>query len=101
MDINSSRGMSHGATLEKLAAVDRFRESGQFSETERAALALAEAVTRTPTAITDAELDPLWHHFTSPLIVALAATIAIEHCRAKFSTALGVQSQGLCLLPPH
>ena len=31
----------------------------------------------------------------------LAATIAIEHFRAKFNTALGVQSQGLCLLPPR
>ena len=39
-------------------------------------------------------------HFTVPQIVELAATIAIEHFRAKFNTALGVQSQGLCFLPP-
>ncbi|HEX2480641.1 MAG TPA: hypothetical protein VHQ69_02040 [Methylomirabilota bacterium] len=93
--------MSHGATLEKLAAVDRFRESPHFSEPERAALRFAEAVARTPTAVTDAEFEPLRRHFTTAEIVELAATIAVEHFRAKFNTALGVQSQGLCFLPPR
>jgi 4-carboxymuconolactone decarboxylase len=101
MDINSSRGMSHGATPEKLLSVDRFRESPLFSAPERAALAFAEAVARTPTAVTDAEFEALRGHFTTPQIVELAATIAVEHFRAKFNTALGVQSQGLCLLPPR
>src|SRR5262245_29902054 len=99
MDINSSRGMSHGVTLEKLSCVDRFRESPLFGEPERAALAFAEAVTRTPTAVTDAEFELLRRYFTIPQIVELAATIAVEHFRAKFNTALGVQSQGFCLLP--
>jgi alkylhydroperoxidase family enzyme len=101
MDINSSRGMSHGATIEKLQAVERFRESPLFTEPERAALAFAEAVTRTPTAVTDEVFAPLRRHFTVPQIVELAATIAVEHFRAKFNTALGVQSQGFCLLPPR
>ena len=93
--------MSHGVTLEKLAAVDRFRQSPLFSDSERAALAFAEGVARTPTAVTDAEFDDVRRHFTDPQIVELAATIAIEHYRAKFNTALGVQSQGLCFLPPR
>jgi alkylhydroperoxidase family enzyme len=101
MDINSSRGMSHGITLDKLSAVDRFRESPLFSEPERAALVFAEAASRTPTAVTEVEFEPLRRHFTIPQIVELAATIAIEHFRAKFNTALGVQSQGLCFLPPR
>ena len=100
MDINSSRGMSHGVTLAKLSAVDRFRESPLFSEPERAALAFAEVASRTPTAVTEVEFDPLRRHFTVPQIVEMAATIAVEHFRAKFNTALGVQSQGLCFLPP-
>jgi alkylhydroperoxidase family enzyme len=81
--------------------VERFRTSPLFGESERAALAFAEAVARTPTAVTDAEFEPLQRHFTVPQIVELAATIAIEHFRAKFNTALGVQSQGLCFLPPR
>jgi alkylhydroperoxidase family enzyme len=99
MDINSSRGMSHGASLEKLQAVEKFRESPLFSDAERAALAYAEAVTATPTAVTDAVFEPLRVHFTVPQIVELAVTIATEHFRAKFNTALGVQAQGLCILP--
>jgi alkylhydroperoxidase family enzyme len=101
MDINSSRGMSHGVTFDKLSAVDRFHESPLFSRDERAALGFAEAVTRTPTAVTEAEFRPLRRHFTVPQIVELAATIAVEHFRAKFNTALGVQSQGFCILPPR
>lgn len=100
MDINSSRGMSHGATVEKLRAIDRFRSSPLFSHAERAALAYAEAVAATPTAVTDAVFEPLRAHFTVPQIVELAVTIATEHFRAKFNTALGVPAQGLCLLPP-
>jgi alkylhydroperoxidase family enzyme len=101
MDINSSRGMSHGATFEKLSTVERFRESLLFSEAERAALEFAEAAARMPTAVTDVEFESLCRHFTVPQIVELAATIAVEHFRAKFNTALGVQSQGLCFLPPR
>jgi len=101
MDINSSRGMSHGASLEKLQAVRAFRESPLFGAAERAALAFAEAVTATPTAVTDAVFEPLRSHFTVPQIVELAVTIATEHFRAKFNTALGIQAQGLCLLPPR
>jgi alkylhydroperoxidase family enzyme len=101
MDINSSRGMSHGATLDKLQAVEKFRESPLFGAAERAALAYAEAVTATPTAATDAVFAPLRDHFTVPQIVELAVTIATEHFRAKFNTALGIPAQGLCLLPPR
>ena len=101
MDINSSRGMSHGVTLEKLSMVDRFRESPLFSEAESAALAFAEAASRTPTAVTDADFERVRRHYTVPQIVELAWTIAVEHFRAKFNTALGVQSQGLCFLPPR
>ena len=99
MDINSSRGMSHGAAFEKILAVGKFRDSPLFTEAERVALAYAEAVTETPTAVTDAVFEPLRRHFTVPQIVELAVTIATEHFRAKFNTALGIQAQGLCLIP--
>jgi alkylhydroperoxidase family enzyme len=99
MDINSSRGMSHGAAFEKLQGLEKFRESALFSEAERAALAYAEAVTATPTAVTDEVFAPLRRHFRDPQIVELAVTIAIEHFRAKFNTALGIEAQGLCRIP--
>jgi alkylhydroperoxidase family enzyme len=98
MDINSSRGMSHGAPFEKLQSIETFRESPLFTPAERAALAFAEAVTATPTAVTDEVFAPLGAHFTVPQIVELAVTIATEHFRAKFNTALGIPAQGLCRL---
>ena len=98
MDINSSRGMSHGATFEKLQSVEKFRESPLFTGAERVALAFTEAVTATPTAVTDAVFEPLRRHYSVPQIVELAVTIATEHFRAKFNTALGIQAQGLCVL---
>jgi alkylhydroperoxidase family enzyme len=98
MDINSSRGMSHGASIEKLQAVEKFRQSPLFTDAERVALAYAEAVAAVPTAVTDAVFEPLRAYFTIPQIVELAVTIAVEHFRAKFNTALGVQAQGFCLL---
>jgi len=101
MDINSSRGMSHGLAYEKIQALGRFRDSPLFSEAERAALAFAEAVTATPTAVTDEVFAPVRRHYTAAEIVELAATIAVEHFRAKFNTALGIPAQGLCVLPPR
>ena len=93
--------MSGEASFEKLQAVATSRGSALFSEAERAALAYAEAVTATPTAVTDEVFEPLRRYFTVPQIVELAATIATEHFRAKFNTALGIEAQGLCVLPPR
>lgn len=92
--------MSGGESWDKLGAVARFREHDLFTAPERAALAFAEAVTQTPTAVTDELFEALRLNFTTAQIVELAATIAVEHFRAKFNTALGVQAQGLCQLPP-
>jgi alkylhydroperoxidase family enzyme len=101
MDINSSRGMSRGLPYAKLQLLEQFRDSPQFSAAERAALAFAEAVTATPTAVTDEVFATLRDHYTVAEIVELAATIAVEHFRAKFNTALGIPAQGLCVLPPR
>ena len=37
--------------------------------------------------------------FSEPQIVELTAAIALENFRSKFKPALGVESQGFCLLP--
>jgi alkylhydroperoxidase family enzyme len=91
-------GMSHEGRRPKLSAVERFPRA-RSSASRTAALEFARP-DGTPTAVTDAEFEPLRRHFTTPQIVELAWTVAVEHFRAKFNTALGVQSQGLCFLPP-
>lgn len=45
MDINSATGMKRGTTGEQLAALPNFRDSPLFTDTEKAALHYAEAMT--------------------------------------------------------
>ena len=45
LDAHSREAMAGGETVQRIVLLDAWRESPQFSERERAALALAEAVT--------------------------------------------------------
>jgi alkylhydroperoxidase family enzyme len=98
MDTNAAGSSANGASDEKIAALESFRESDLFSPAEKAALALTEAMTQTPVAVTDAIFDALRPHFTEPQLVELTATIAMENYRARFNRAFDVEAQGLCQL---
>jgi alkylhydroperoxidase family enzyme len=84
---------------EKLQELDDWRGSRAFSELERAALEYAERMTHTAQRVDDAVFARVKEHFNEPQIVELTAAIALENFRSKFNPALGVQSQGFCLLP--
>lgn len=62
------------------------------------ALALAEAMTITGQKVTDDLFAEARRHFSEAQLVELAAAIALENFRSKFNVALGVESQGFCLL---
>ena len=98
MDINASRGMQSGATEDKVRAVDQAATSPLFDEPERAALAYAEAMTITGQRVSDELFARLRAHFSEPQIVELTAAAALENFRSKFNVALGVESQGFCVL---
>lgn len=83
----------------KLADLAAWRESGAFSELERAALDYAERMTYTGQKVDDALFGRLKAHFSEPQIVELTAAVALENFRSKFNPALGVASQGFCVLP--
>jgi len=57
MDTNAAGSSRGGASAEKIAAVSMWRDSELFDEPERAALALAEAMSATPAEVTDAIFD--------------------------------------------
>ena len=84
---------------ERLAEVANWRDSGQFSEAERAALDYAERMTITGERVDDALFARLKQHYSEAQIVELTAAIALENFRSKFNPALGVEAQGFCLLP--
>lgn len=83
----------------KLAALGAWPQSSAFSDAERAALEYAERITHTGRKVDDALFDRLRRHFSEPQIVELTAAIALENFRSKFNPALGVASQGFCVLP--
>ena len=84
---------------QKVTDLGDWRESSAFSHSERVALEYAERMTYTGQKVDDALFGRLKEHFSEPQIVELTAVIALENFRSKFNPALGVESQGFCLLP--
>ena len=83
----------------KLADLEAWPQSRAFSEQERVALEYTERMTYSDRKVDDALFERLKEHFSEPQIVELTAAIALENFRSKFNPALGVASQGFCLLP--
>ena len=94
MDTNAVGSSKAGASAEKIAAVAQFQTSGLFNQAEKAALALAEAMTQTPAEVTDETFAAARAHFSDEQLVELAATAAMENYRARFNRAFAVESQG-------
>lgn len=99
VDINSATLLKRGASLEKVEALPRWRDSNLFDERERCVLAYAEAITRSDERVDDAMIESLRHHFDDDGIVELTALIAFQNMSSKFNSALGVPAQGFCRLP--
>lgn len=92
MDTNAAGSSRGGASADKIAAVGAWRESELFDDRERAAFALAEAMTWTPAEVTDALFDEARRLFSDEQLVELACSIAMENYRARFNRAFGVES---------
>jgi alkylhydroperoxidase family enzyme len=99
MDINASRGMRNGASEEKIRAVEQAAASPLYDETERAAIAYAEAMTVTGQRVTDELFARVRKYFSEAQVVELTAAVALENFRSKFNVALGIEAQGFCVLP--
>ena len=91
--------MQAGAEEEKIREVPGWRESGRFSDTERAALEYAEAMTITGQRVSDELFARIRSLFDEAQIVELTAAVALENFRSKFNVPLGIESQGFCVLP--
>jgi alkylhydroperoxidase family enzyme len=79
--------------------VAAFATSHHYSASERAALAFAEAMTITGQKVTDELFAEARRHFSEAQVVELTAAVALENFRSKFNVALGIESQGFCVLP--
>ena len=94
MDTNAVGSSKAGASKEKIAAIAHYATSDLFSPEEKAALAFAEGMTRTPANVSDEVFAEARRHFTEPQLVELAATAAMENYRPRFNRSVLVESQG-------
>jgi AhpD family alkylhydroperoxidase len=85
---------SAGVSTERLLALPAWRESALFDDAERAACALAEAMTRL-TDHPDAVTDEIWaeaaEHFDEQGLSALVSMVALTNFFNRVNTALRVQ----------
>ena len=90
--------MQAGASEEKISRVATAATSDLFSESEKAALAYAEAMTVTGQKVTGELFARVRRHFSEAQVVELTAAVALENFRSKFNVALGIEAQGFCAL---
>jgi AhpD family alkylhydroperoxidase len=97
--------MAHNRGLDEAKArqVPRWRESTAFTPLERRVLEYAEAMSRTPPAVTDEMSAALLADLGAPALLELTARIGAMNLTARSNVALGIRSQEFstaCGLPP-
>ncbi|WP_027500055.1 carboxymuconolactone decarboxylase family protein [Rhodococcus sp. UNC363MFTsu5.1] len=104
LDIGSAFARDLGLTEAQLRALPTFRDSGEFDDTEKLVLELAEAMSRTPAHIGDDLRARLLGRFSRTQLTELAAAIAWENHRGRLNQALGIRPSGFsdggfCVVP--
>ena len=96
VDINSMTLAKRAGSMDKVKALNDWRENGMFSSQERAVLAYAEAVTLSDRDATDEQVEALRPYYDNNGIIELTALIAFQNMSSKFNAALDVPPQGFC-----
>jgi alkylhydroperoxidase family enzyme len=90
--------MQRGASEDKIRDVEQHATSPLYDESERLALSYAEAMTITGQKVSDDLFARLREHYSEAQVVELTAAVALENFRSKFNVALGIESQGFCVI---
>ncbi|MCB9892827.1 MAG: hypothetical protein H6839_00090 [Planctomycetes bacterium] len=106
MDINSAVGGKLGLSHAKIAALADWLGSDAFSELERDVLALADAMTDTPSNVDEGLFGRLLIALGTQQLVELTNAIGWENLRARTNRVFDAQSENyyegaLCMLPPR
>ena len=99
VDINASVLARRSGSMEKVEALETWRESSLFSAQERAVLTYAEAMTCSDQQVSDEMVVTLREWFDDDGIVELTGLIAFQNLSSKFNSALDLPAQGFCQLP--
>ena len=95
MDINAAGGSAAGIADEKIADLPNYATSPHYDEAERAALALADAMTVASVDVSDELYARVRAHFDEAQLVELAATAAMENFRARFNRVFQIEPNSL------
>jgi len=95
LDMHSRELVHAGEQNERIFTVAAWREAPYFSDAERAALALTEAVTRMadrPDAVPDEVWEEAARHYSEPQLAALVVSIATINAWNRLMVATGQPS---------
>ena len=94
LDINYFQALNQNLDLAKASQVPRWRESEVFTPLERDVLEYAEAMSNTPTTVTDELSASLLERLGPAALVELTVFIAFANLSTRANTAHGITSQG-------
>ena len=94
LDVNYFLAQNHNLDLAKASQVPRWRESDVFTPLERDVLEYAEAMTSTPTTVTDELSASLLERLGPAALVELTVFIGFANLASRVNTAHGITSQG-------
>jgi len=94
LDINYFQALNQNLDLAKASQVPRWRESDVFTPLERDVLEYAEAMTNTPTTVTDELSAGLLERLGPAALVELTVFIGFANLASRVNTAHGITSQG-------
>jgi alkylhydroperoxidase family enzyme len=101
MDIRHAVGVRTGIPEAKLAALDRYHDSPQFTAREVAALGYAEQILREGREVSDACFARLREHFSEPDVVELTFIVGFQTFASQFAKAFQLAPQGLASAGVH
>ncbi len=93
LDLHHFLSRDRGLDETKVREVPRWRESTVFTPLERRVMEYAEAMSRTPPAVTDEMSAALLAELGAPALVELTARIGAMNMTARGNVALGIRSQ--------
>ena len=103
LDLGYFQAHNDGLDVAKAREVPRWRDSDVFTPLERDVMEYAEAMSQTPTTVTDELSASLLDRLGPAALVELTAYIGLANFDSRTNTALGVSSQGFsasCELQP-
>lgn len=88
--------VSHSERVDrsKLEAITSWRTSDAFTDLERRVIEYAEAMSMTPSGVTDEMVDGLREDLSDAAVVELTVAVGLENLYSRSNAALGFTSQG-------